>query len=166
MIMTPKISISAFFCVVILLFSTIAYAQTGLSLPRFVSLRAGEVNLRSGPDVSRYPIDWVYVRRGLPVEVIIEAGTWRKIRDWEGTVGWVHQSMLSNQRTVIVTQEMRPVHAQPSASSAVKVHAAPGVIGELKKCSKNWCLVNFSRSSGWMQKTHFWGAYPLETIDD
>ena len=156
-----------FFCLFILsLMVSEAYAQTGLPLPRFVSLRAGEVNLRSGPDVSRYPIDWVYIRRGLPVEVIIEAGTWRKIRDWEGTVGWVHQSMLSNQRTIQAIKEMRSVHVQPSRSSAVKARVMPGAIGELKKCSKNWCLVNFSRTTGWMKKTDFWGAYPGEILDD
>ena len=54
---------------------------SGLPLPRFVSLRSAEVNMRAGPSV-RYPVEWVYRRAGLPVEVIAEFDTWRKVRDW------------------------------------------------------------------------------------
>src|SRR3990167_9515481 len=70
---------------------------SGLPLPRFVSLRAEEVNMRAGPGV-RYPVDWVYKRKNMPVEVIAEFGTWRKVRDIQGTQGWIHQSMLSSNR--------------------------------------------------------------------
>ena len=83
----------------------LARAQTngsGLSLPRFISLRADRVNMRTGPG-GQYPIEWLYRRRSLPVEVIAEYKNWRKIRDWQGTQGWVHQSMLSRHRTIIVT---------------------------------------------------------------
>ncbi len=61
-----------------------SHKGTGLPLPRFVSLRAQEVNLRTGPGV-QYPVDWVYHRRHLPLEIIAEYGTWRKVRDWQGT---------------------------------------------------------------------------------
>ena len=94
---------------VFLLFSAVAPALqaaankgTGLPLPRFVSLRAGEVNLRTGPGV-QHPVDWVYHRQNLPLEIIAEYGTWRKIRDWQGTQGWVHQSMVGAKRTFIIT---------------------------------------------------------------
>src|SRR5579862_3380664 len=85
---------------------------SGLPLPRFASLRSDEVNLRSGPGV-RYPVDWIYTRRDLPVEVIAEFDTWRKIRDWQGTEGWVHQSFLSARRMVVVTGERRRLRADP-----------------------------------------------------
>ena len=86
--------------------------RTGLPLPRFVSLRADQVNLRTGPGV-RYPIDWVYRRRDLPVEIIDEHETWRRIRDWEGTIGWVHQSMLQGVRNAMVTGEPRTLRKLP-----------------------------------------------------
>ena len=73
-----------------------------LPLPRFVSLRSDEVNLRLGPG-AEYPVDWIYVRERLPVEIISEFGPWRKIRDNSGTVGWVHQSMVSGMRTAMNT---------------------------------------------------------------
>ncbi len=78
----------------------------GLPIPRFVSLRTNPINLRAGPGV-RYPVDWVYVRRYLPVEVIDEFDTWRQIRDPAGAEGWVHQSMLSGKRTAVVTGSVR-----------------------------------------------------------
>src|SRR5262245_57081238 len=77
-------------------------SETKLPIPRFVSLRSGEVNLRTGPGTN-YPVDWVFVRRGMPVEIIAEFDVWRKIRDWQGTVGWVHQSMLDGRRTARIT---------------------------------------------------------------
>ena len=77
-------------------------AASGLPLPRFVSLRSDKVHMRTGPGV-RYPIDWVYKRQNMPMEVVAEFGTWRKVRDFQGTEGWMHQSMLSNKRTLAVT---------------------------------------------------------------
>ena len=93
-----------------------AQKGTGLPLPRFVSLRAGEVNLRTGPGV-QHPVDWVYHRQNLPLEIIAEYGTWRKIRDWQGTQGWVHQSMVSAKRTFIVIGGTRTVRRKDAPNS-------------------------------------------------
>ena len=67
-------------------------AEKGLNLPRFVSLRSELVNARSGPG-SRYPIEWVYMQKRAPVEIIAEFELWRKIKDWQGSESWVHQAM-------------------------------------------------------------------------
>ena len=96
-------------------------------VPYFVSLAAGEVNLRTGPGV-RYPIDWVYKRRALPVEVIAVFDHWRQIRDWQGTVGWVHQNMLSTRRTLIVVGEERVMRREPKSEAAPVARLAPGVV--------------------------------------
>ena len=109
-----------------------AQAQTngsGLPLPRFVSLRAAEVNMRTGPGV-QYPVEWVYRRQALPMEVIAEYGTWRKVRDWQGTQGWVHQSMLGGRRTLIVTGKVRTVrsHFTPTAFKVVSISLVIGVV--------------------------------------
>ncbi|HKH69397.1 MAG TPA: SH3 domain-containing protein, partial [Reyranella sp.] len=66
---------------------------SGLPIPRFASLRSDEVNVRTGPG-PRYPIDWVFKRKAMPVEIVAEFENWRKIRDWQGASGWVHQSLL------------------------------------------------------------------------
>ena len=67
--------------------------ESGLPIPRFVALRSDKVFLRSGPGL-RYPKVWIYQRRNMPMEVVSEFDTWRKVRDWEGSEGWVHQSLL------------------------------------------------------------------------
>ena len=79
-----------------------------LPLPRYVSLRSNSVNLHVGPG-KNYPVEWRYVLQNLPVEIIAEFDTWRQIRDWQGTQGWVHKSLLSGRRTVWVLHKQRPL---------------------------------------------------------
>lgn len=142
--------------------------ETGLPLPRFVSLRADEVNLRTGPGI-RYPIDWVYQRSGLPVEVIDEFESWRRIRDRQGTSGWVHQSMLASDRTGVVTGERRALLAERDPAAPVMAWLEPGVIVDLERCEGPWCLAaafdeKERRFRGWLPKDHFWGAYADEVL--
>ena len=132
--------------------------------PYFVSLGASEVNLRTGPGV-RYPIDWVYRRRALPVEVIGVFDHWRQIRDWQGTEGWVHQNMLSQRRTVIVTGERRQLRREPGAESSVVAAVEAGVVGRLRSCSDDWCEVEIEGQRGWLARSEFWGTYPAEPIE-
>ena len=80
----------------------------GQTTPRFASLKSDEVNLRTGPG-QRYPIEWVYRRIGYPVEIVAQFDVWRQIRDADGTVGWVHQTLLSGRRTALVRSEERRV---------------------------------------------------------
>jgi SH3-like domain-containing protein len=138
--------------------------ETKLPLPRFVSLRSNEVNLRTGPGTT-YPVDWVYVRRGLPVEVIAEFDVWRKIRDWQGTVGWVHQSMLDGRRTALIAGAERVLHRDPVDNSAPIARLAPGVIGRLLKCEGLWCRIEVEDYRGWLKRDEFWGAYPDEKVE-
>ena len=137
---------------------------SGLPIPRFVSLRSGEVNARTGPNV-RYPIEWVFTRKEMPVEITQEFDTWRRIRDWEGSEGWVHQSMLSGKRSVVVTGEVRTVRKEPRSDGAVVARAQPGVIGWLRKCQGDWCEVDLKGYRGWVQRAEFWGAYKEEKIE-
>lgn len=137
-------------------------AEEALPLPRFVSLKADEVNLRAGPGES-YPVDWVYTRKGLPVEIIAEYDQWRKVRDIEGTVGWVHQVMLSGLRTVIVTGEagnVRTAHTGPSADDRAAFEAQPGVQGTLIVCEPGWCRIEVAGTKGWLPMSELWGVYP------
>ncbi len=143
------------------------WAQSGLPVPRFVTLRSGEVNVRTGPG-SRYPVEWVFVRPHMPVEVVAEFDTWRKIRDHDGSEGWVHQSLLSGRRGLIVTgEEPRPVRAEPRADAPLVARAEPGVIGRLRHCpaAAAWCEVQLGGYRGWMARSDFWGAYPEEAVE-
>ena len=138
--------------------------QTGLPLPRFVSLRASEVNLRAGPGI-RYPIQWVYQRRNMPVEVIEEFETWRRIRDWEGTDGWVHQSMIQGRRSFLVTGQERLLLREPEGGAPPVARLQVGVVGELFGCNGRWCEVSAGGYGGWLPRDAFYGVYPDETVD-
>src|SRR5947209_1645181 len=132
--------ISAF----VLLVSGMALAadeESGLKLPRFVSLHSDKVNLRTGPG-RQYPIEWVLTRKEMPVQIIAQFEHWRRIRDWEGTAGWVQEHMVAGRRTVIVGKGAeRPLHQQPDPTSAVVARAAPGVVARLLECRGPWCRV-------------------------
>lgn len=145
-------------------FAAEATKNSGLPLPRFASLRSGEVNVRSGPGV-RYPVDWVFVYRNMPVEIVAEFDSWRKIRDWEGTEGWVHQSMLSGRRTAMVTGGLRELHAEPTVDAPVIAKIDGRVIGRVLRCREAWCRVEVTSLRGWLRRDHVWGIYEHERID-
>ena len=153
-------------CMLSVLSVQAAENASGLPLPRFVSLRSNEVNMRTGPGV-QYPVEWVYSRKGLPVEVIAEFETWRKVRDWEGTQGWIHQSMLSGKRAVIITGDVRSLHTKDDAKSPLVARLEPGVIGRLMDCSEGngWCRIEADGHEGWLRHVDFWGAYKNEVFD-
>jgi SH3-like domain-containing protein len=137
--------------------------STGLPVPRFVSLAADRVNVRYGPG-KQYPINWVYARKGLPVEIIAEFDTWRKIRDYENQEGWVHSSLLSSRRTIMVTGEVRELRRTPDQSARVVLRAEPGVVGRLFDCEENWCRIEIEGRRGWLQRSEFWGTRPGEIV--
>jgi SH3-like domain-containing protein len=154
--------------IVLILFGTIASAAetSGLPLPRFVSLRSDEVNLRTGPG-ARYPVDWIYTRRDLPVEVIAEFEAWRKIRDWQGAEGWVHQSMLSARRMVVVIGPLRHLRSEPDDKSPSLAMVEQNVMGRLLSCphAKPYCKVDVNNIQGWLKRDEFWGVYAGEFIE-
>ena len=124
-----------------------ADAEASLPVPRFVSLHADKVNLRAGPG-DRYPIEWVFTRKEMPVEITGQLEHWRRIRDWEGATGWVHERMLSGKRAVIVKGGVRPLFRQPEPDAAVVARAEPGVIGRLLECRNAWCKIETGEVSG------------------
>ena len=142
----------------------VGLGPSGLPLPRFVTLRAAEVNLRSGPGV-RYPIEWVFTRRGLPVEVVDEFETWRRIRDWQGSEGWVHQSMLSGQRGAMVVGADRLLRRAPEPGAPAIAEVQVQVVGRLLNCRDGWCLIEAKGYEGWLRQGEIYGAYPGETLN-
>lgn len=136
---------------------------TGLPVPRYVSLRSDEVNLRTGPGV-RYPVEWILQRRHMPVEILAEFENWRKIRDWQGTEGWVHESMLSGRRYAVVTGSVQTLLRQADPNSAAVARLEPGVVAEVLGCDGEWCRLETDGFKGWLTRQEFWGVYPNETI--
>lgn len=137
---------------------------SGLPVPRFVSLRSDQVNIRTGPG-ARYPIEWVFRRRAMPVEIVAEFDTWRKIRDRDGTEGWVHQSMVSGRRMLVVQGGERKLRREADDQARIVARLADGVVARVRSCRAGWCRIEAGGYTGWLREGEYWGAYPNETID-
>ena len=138
--------------------------ETNLPLPRFVSLKASEANVRRGPSLS-HRIDWVFQRRSMPLQVIAEYGHWRRVIDRDGQGGWVHYTMLSGSRTVLVNGETTPLRSKPDNTSLENAMLEPGVIGRLGECDPAWCELTAGGFKGWVPKTELWGVASGEIRD-
>lgn len=134
---------------------------TNLPIPRYVSLKAEEGNVRRGPSLS-HRIDWVFTRRNMPLEVTGEHGHWRRVRDRDGQGGWVHYSLLSGVRHVIVENDLTALHVKPGKDAEVNAYAEAGVVARLGKCSLDWCRITAGGNRGWVPKGAVWGVAPEE----
>ncbi|GAA4171264.1 SH3 domain-containing protein [Shinella granuli] len=148
-----------------------AKGPSGLPLPRFVSLKAKSVNLRVGPSVD-YAVAWRYLKSGVPVEIIQEYDNWRRIRDADGTEGWVNQALLSGERTAVTAPWMRGKgegifvnmrrEAMPNSTVIAKIQ--PGVVIKVGECNGDWCRAEADGTAGWVSQNEIWGAYPGEAF--
>ncbi|MCB1462299.1 MAG: hypothetical protein KDJ90_07685 [Nitratireductor sp.] len=147
---------------------SISEGASGLPLPRYVSLKSQRVNMRVGPG-TEYQVEWMYLKRGLPMEVIQEFDNWRKVRDPEGNEGWILHSLLSGERTVIVSpwnksSDMLEMRASASSDSRLVAKVEPGVVASVSKCDGGWCEIAASGASGYMRQNQLWGVYPDEKL--
>lgn len=136
-------------------------AVTNLPIPRYVSMKAAEGNVRRGPSLS-HRIDWVLMRRDMPLQITAEHGHWRRVQDRDGVGGWVHYSLLSGNRTVIVEKDMLTLHARPDAATPITAALETGVVARLGDCSLEWCLLSSGGYKGWARKEALWGVKPDE----
>ena len=137
---------------------------TNLPLPRFVSLKGSTGNARRGPGLT-HRIDWVFTRAGMPLKVTAEYENWRRVEDQEGAGGWVHYSLLSGVRTVLVTLDMAEFLEGPKDGAIVVAQAEQGVVGRVIECLPDWCRIALDGQKGWVRKSALWGVSPDETID-
>ena len=134
---------------------------TNLPIPRYVSLKAKEANVRRGPSLS-HKIDWIYKRQNMPLEIYAEYENWRRVRDFEGLGGWVHYTLLSGIRYVLVKDELLEMRLLPSIEAQVIAKMPQYNIATLDKCTKDWCRIIDDGYKGWVQKDAIWGVYKNE----
>nr|WP_240789586.1 SH3 domain-containing protein [Pseudooceanicola onchidii] len=137
---------------------------TRLPLPRYVSMKATKGNVRRGPSVT-HRIDWVFMRRNMPLQIVAEFGHWRRVVDQEGAGGWIHHSLLSGVRTVLVQKDMLDLHVRPNEKSPVAAQLEIGVIARLHQCTLDWCRVSVAGYKGWSPKSALWGVEADEVRD-
>jgi len=149
---------------------------SGLPLPRFVTVRAKQSTVRVGPGY-QYNVAWTYQIPGTPVEIIQEFDVWRKIRDVDGSEGWVHQSVLSGTRAGYVSQDAGDkigLRAAAADDAGIIAWVGPGFPVKIKSCSTNWCEVTatdhpasgaVANYSGYLPESDLWGVYQGESFD-
>ena len=142
---------------------------SGLPVPRYVSLKSDRVNLREGPSKD-HRTTGIFQRAGLPVEITAEFETWRKVRDSEGSEGWVLHSLLSGRRTAIVTPWKKdgaavPLFAKPTDGTSAVARLEPNVLANIRSCDKTWCRVNGPGFDGFVRQSDLWGVYPNEVVE-
>ncbi|SFJ30571.1 SH3 domain-containing protein [Jannaschia pohangensis] len=143
---------------------TLNGSVTGLPLPRFVSMKAAEGFARRGPS-STHRIDWVFKRRHMPLVVTDEYGHWRRVQDRDGAGGWMHYSLLSGNRTVIVEQDDLHLRRSASADARVIARLQAGVVAWLGECHDGWCALDVRGTEGWAPISALWGVEPDEARD-
>ena len=136
---------------------------TGLPLPRFVSLGTNRGNARRGPSLTQR-IDWVYTRKGMPLKLTEEYDHWRRVEDKDGLGGWIHYSLLSGARTVVILKSMAELHASPSAHARVTAQAQQNAIAHLFAARPGWCRIGAQGDSGWIERQDVWGLLPHEVF--
>jgi SH3-like domain-containing protein len=142
-------------------------AVSGLPLPRFVSLKSSEVNVRRGAG-KEHDVVWTYQRSGLPVEIIAEWDNWRRVRDADGADGWVFHSLLSGKRTALVapwsSEAALPLRNSGASDAAIVAQLQPKVLATVESCSGDWCRISGDRFDGWMKQDQLFGVYPGESF--
>jgi len=138
---------------------------SNLPVPRFVSLRTGDVNFRAGPGF-QYPVTWIYQRDGLPVEIIGEFDVWRDVVAPDGGTGWVHMATIRARRTFFIIAPKAILHVSPDDNAAPAAILDFGVSGLLVSCppAAAFCKATTATETGFLRRQDFWGAFPGETI--
>lgn len=138
--------------------------DSGLPIPRFVSLRSDEARMRVQPSVD-HAIAYIYLREGLPMKVLEERGDWRRVADHEGKEGWMNIIVLSNDRTFRVLSRLANLYARADRDSVIRAEMEAGVIGTLRQCrADGWCRADVQGVTGWLETADIWGTLPGETF--
>ena len=137
---------------------------TNLPIPRFVSLKASKGNVRRGPSLT-HRIDWILKLRNMPLQVVAEHGHWRKVVDFEGAGGWIHYSLLSGARTILVQDDSVDILNRPAPNTLIKAKLERNVLAWLTACEIQWCEISAGGYKGWALKTSLWGVSGDEVFE-
>ena len=141
-----------------------AAAQDRPDPPYWASISAGKARMRTGP-ARTYPASWLYQRADLPVRVVAVHKEWRRVRDPDGTEGWMLGGLISSTRTAIVRAPAPvPLRERPSAAARLAFRAAPGVVGRVSECGAGWCRFDVKGQAGYVEVAGLWGVEPGERL--
>ena len=138
--------------------------ETGLEIPRYVSLKSNDANIRVGPS-KNYPIEIKFIKKNYPLKVLEEYEDWRKVEDFQKNYGWIHKSLISGTRTgIVLSNDNKTIKLLNTTDGNVIGEIGKGNIVFLEKCKIDWCLVSFGDYRGWIDKKNIWGIKEKEII--
>ena len=138
--------------------------ETGLEIPRYVSLKSNDANIRVGPSIN-YPIEVKYIIKNYPLKVLEEYEEWRKIEDFKRNIGWIHKSLISGTRTgIVLSNDNQTIKLLNTLDGNVIGEIGQRNIVFLEKCKIDWCLVSSGNYKGWIDKKNIWGVKEKEII--
>ncbi len=154
--------------ILIIIFSNASNAdigkETGLEIPRYVSLKSNDANIRVGPS-KNYPIEIKYIKKNYPLKILEEYEEWRKVEDFKKNIGWIHKSLISGNRTgIILSKDNKNINLVNTLGGNVIGEIGKGNIVNVEKCKTNWCLVSKENFRGWIHKKYIWGVKEKEII--
>ena len=121
-----------------------------------LSLKNDEVYLRQGPSFE-YPIKLIYKKKYLPLVVVDRSDVWRKTKDLENNLGWIHISQLSKKKSAININNNSIVYKKPTIYSKPIVKLELGRLVLIEKCKVKWCKIKSGKYTGWILKNFLWG---------
>ena len=138
--------------------------ETGLEIPRYVSLKSDDANIRVGPS-KNYPIEIKYIKKNYPLKVLEEYEEWRKVEDFKKNIGWIHKSLISGTRTgIVLSNDDKTITLLNTLNGNVIGEIGKGNIVFIEKCKIDWCLVSSGNYKGWIDKNYIWGVKEKEII--
>lgn len=126
-----------------------------------VSIAGNNVNMRSGPGTN-YKVMWE-LGNGFPLIVLKKSGAWYRVRDFEGTIGWIHEDVASRTPHVIVkvhknSKKRINVRSGPGTKYRIVAKAYYGVVFKTLQQKDGWVNVQHADGvSGWVNRSLLWG---------
>lgn len=119
-----------------------AAAPTVSAAPAYVSV--GERPALAYDSPSQKGVRLFIFSRQHPLEVLVRLGSWTKVRDAEGSIGWIETAFIGTRRFVMVVAAVAQVRAAPQAGAATVLEAERGVLLE----------ATGGRTEGWIPVSH------------
>lgn len=113
--------------------------------------------LQDGPAAKGKPRH--VIARGTPVELVLSAEGWSKVRDSSGDMTWIETRFLSSKRTVMVRVDRAQVRAQADEKAALVFEAEKDVVLDLQEEGPpGWAKVRHrGGQSGYVRALQVWG---------
>lgn len=120
-----------------------------------LSVSVTTANIRNGPGTNFEKI-W-QAEKYYPVIVIERNGGWVRFKDYEGDEGWIHESLLSPEKTVIVNKPKVNIRSGPGTENPILFQAEKGVPFRVIETKGNWLHVaHADGDTGWILDRLVW----------